>query len=140
MPKSATRPMHAKRATPEDPKVLFLPKMPEDSFCGSRRAPRHSQQKSPLSTNNLARERITANSRFLTKCYRQKAAKLPDTRRADRSGCRCRIERNATVPRLERTQLAARASINNNIYHRLMIKTEVTDTASQLIPAFPPGS
>jgi len=69
----------------EDLKVLFLPKMPEDSFGGSRRDPRHSQQKSPLSTNNLARQRITANSRFLTKCYRQKAAKPPDTRHTDRS-------------------------------------------------------
>src|SRR5881394_1364553 len=138
MPKSATRqiPVHAKRTTPRRPKVLFLPKMPKDRFAARAATPRHSQQKSPLSTNNLARERITANSRFLTKCYRQKATKLPDTRHADRSGCRYRIERNATVPRLERTQLAARASINNNIYHRLMIKTEVTDTAWQLIPAF----
>ena len=99
----------------EDPKVLFLPKMPEDSFCGLRRAPRHSQQKSPLSTNNLARERITANSRFLTKCYREKAAKPPDTRHADRSDAATGSSGTRRFPRLELTPRAARVAINNNI-------------------------
>jgi hypothetical protein len=69
-------PMHAKRAAQKDlVRSSFLPKNAGGILSRLTPRPHHNQQKSPLSANNLARERITATHAFL----RNVTAKTPQS-------------------------------------------------------------
>src|ERR1051326_5441332 len=108
-------------------------------MCSSRCVPPPQSAEIPLVDEQFS---AGTNHRQLTLSYQvlplkgRKAARYA-TRRPQR--CRYRIERVATVPRLELTPLAAHASRNNNIHHRLMTKTEVTGTAGANGPGVSAG-
>jgi hypothetical protein len=50
-------------------------------MAANGRSPHCPPAKSPFAENTLDAPRITANSRFLTKCYLLFATKVPNTRR-----------------------------------------------------------
>ena len=70
-------------------KVLILPKMPEGIVRGSNRRPPPPQQKSPLSANNLAQERIAATHAFLPSVTAKTPQSCPirDTREMATAPC-----------------------------------------------------
>src|SRR5262245_48915430 len=75
-------PKHAdQRAAPESPNSLILLEGAGRLICGKQPVPHSPLAKSPFATNTLDGPRISANSRFLTKCYLSIAAKAPKTRR-----------------------------------------------------------
>ena len=84
LPHRSVTPMHAMRAAPRNPgvRVPISPKMSEDNPAADAAIPPPCPAKSPLPTKTLACGGISANSRFLTDCYLQNAAMLPETRRA----------------------------------------------------------
>jgi hypothetical protein len=85
-------------------------------LCAPRSARFPSETgKSPLLANNLTRAPNRANSRFLTDCYLQNAAKLPKTRQAADRVC---LKSRQTPRDKQRATLHsdfAKKTKNNNI-------------------------
>src|SRR3954466_2518236 len=132
---------HAREAcSPGEPvRSSLLPKMSRDQFRGRCHAPQHNQQKSPLSANNLARERITATHAFL----RNVTVKTPQS-------CPKRDARNIDVDHARPTLADRFPAVtcgrppsglpNPFVNHSLASRNHTFTAVLRPIPASAPGS